>query len=156
MISSRWDISVAMFVFIGFAVLVATLVQGLWFSLHVVFVNETLAFCMTTYSNVPWTVGCRLIRPPILWHRRPIPIALSVCLSVCLTRCVLWPTGARYAYSVHRSRIGMWGGHFDWHHCRPPRFTLTPKTRSRIRGYNETLRSKGGRYCKIFVLRGIV
>ena len=28
-------------------------------------------------------------------------------LSVCLPRCVLWQNGARYAYSVYISRIGM-------------------------------------------------
>ena len=52
--------------------------------------------------------------------------------SVCLPRCVLWPNVARLAYSVPRSRIGMWERHFDWYHFRPLRSTLTSKTRGRI------------------------
>ena len=36
-----------------------------------------------------------------------------------LPRCVLWPNGARWAYSVYRSRIRIWVRHFDWYHFRP-------------------------------------
>ena len=34
---------------------------------------------------------------------------------------------AREAYSMYRSRIGMWVRHFDWYHFRPSRPTLTPQ-----------------------------
>ena len=46
---------------------------------------------------------------------------------VCLPRCVLWPNGARYAYSVYISWIRMWGRDFDWCQFRPRRSTLTPQ-----------------------------
>ena len=42
----------------------------------------------------------------------------SLCLSsVCLSAASwLWLNGIRYAYSVYRSRIGMWERHFDLQH----------------------------------------
>ena len=47
--------------------------------------------------------------------------------SVCLPRCVLWPNGARWTYSVYRRRIGIWGRDFGWYHFRPPVSMLTPR-----------------------------
>ena len=53
----------------------------------------------------------------------------NIALSVFLPYCVLWPKGARWAYSVYRSWMGMRGRHFDWCHLLSPRSTLTPNWR---------------------------
>ena len=77
-----------------------------------------------TSATVIYAHGCRLL------GRRCYSIGdlfRSLCLSVVrLPRCVLWPNGARYAFSVYRSWIGMWERDFDWYNYRPPRFTLSP------------------------------
>ena len=84
-----------------------------------------------------------LFMPPIILHRRPIPIARSLCLYVwsyvCQLRCILWLSGARYAYIVYRSRIGMLGWHFDLYHCRSMCSPLPPNGCSN-RGHNLTLK----------------
>ena len=61
--------------------------------------NAVDFFCTTRVSIISSIIG-----PPMLLHiGGPFQ---SLCLSsVCLPRCVLWPNGPRYAYSVHRSRI---------------------------------------------------
>ena len=46
---------------------------------------------------------------------------------LCLLRCVLWPNGAKYAYSVYRTQIGMWGWQIEWYRFQCSRFTLTPQ-----------------------------
>ena len=64
----------------------------------------------------------------------------SLWLSVvCLPRCALWPNGARYAYIVYRSQIGMWGRDFDWHLFRSPRSTIIPQIGGRIGGSQNSI-----------------
>ena len=53
----------------------------------------------------------------------------NVCLSTAL--CIV-AKRSRLHYSVYRSRIGMWGGDFDWYHFRPPMSTLTVQNGGRI------------------------
>ena len=48
----------------------------------------------------------------------------------------LWSNGAKQAYGVYRSRIGMRGRHFDWYRFRLPRSTLTPHTGDPIVDHN--------------------
>ena len=70
--------------------------------------------------------------------------------SVChLLHCLLWPNGARCAFGVYGSRIGMLCWEFMQYHFRPPMPTPT-STPLANRGHNLTLKllPNGGRQSK--------